>query len=234
MGGPSRLHEQDAAIKAAASESSVSQGAGVLQRSTEDGASGESFEAGSELTEDMGRSAGYQLDSSAASRIGGRLGADFSGVRIHTDRHAERVAMGMSARAFTKGRDIYFNRGQYNPGTAAGQELLAHELTHTIQQGEVSQEGGIPVTQRASAQTAQRGFFSLRKHFRKAVDERNENYEDYKKQGKWTRFKWVMKNPIAWMFGRLPANKKNTETRAKRRALIDSLDPQTAMRRRKL
>ena len=95
MGGPSRLHEQDAAIKAAASESSVSQGAGVLQRSTEDGASGESFEAGSELTEDMGRSAGYQLDSSAASRIGGRLGADFSGVRIHTDRHAERVAMGM-------------------------------------------------------------------------------------------------------------------------------------------
>ena len=229
MGGPSRLHEQDAAIKAAASESSVSQGAGVLQRSTEDGASGESFEAGSELTEDMGRSAGYQLDSSAASRIGGRLGADFSGVRIHTDRHAERVAMGMSARAFTKGRDIYFNRGQYNPGTAAGQELLAHELTHTIQQGEVSQEGGIPVTQRASAQTAQRGFFSLRKHFRKAVDERNENYEDYKKQGKWTRFKWVMKNPIAWMFGRLPANKKNTETRAKRRALIDSLDPQTAM-----
>ena len=56
MGGPSRLHEQDAAIKAAASESSVSQGAGVLQRSTEDGASGESFEAGSELTEDMGRS----------------------------------------------------------------------------------------------------------------------------------------------------------------------------------
>ena len=229
VGGFSRLHEMDAAITGAASQGGSSQGQGLIQRSTEAGASGEGFEAGPELAEDMGRSAGYRIDSSAASQIGSRLGADFSGVRVHTDRHAERVAMGMSARAFTKGKDIYFNRGQYNPGTAAGQELLAHELTHTIQQGEVSQEGGIPVTQRSSAQTAQRGFFSIPKHFRKAVDERNENYEDYKKQSKWTRFKWVAKNPIAWAFGRLPSNQKKTEARAKRRALIESLDPQTAM-----
>ena len=226
MGAGSRLHEQDAAMESAASDAAAS---GIIQRSAEDGAEEGSFDAGPELAEDMGRSAAQSIDAAASSYIGSRLGADFSDVKVHTDRHAERVAMGMSARAFTRGKDIYFNRGQYNPGTAAGQELLAHELTHTIQQGQVSQEGGIPVTQTASAQTAQRGFFSLRKHFRKAVDERNENYEDYKNQTRWTRFKWAMKNPLAFVFGRLPANKRNSKMRIARRDLINSIDPETAL-----
>lgn len=222
-GGGSRLHEQDASMENAAAEYSSSQESSVIQRSVEAGAEEGGFAAGPELEASMGRSAGQSIDPAAAAQIGGRLGADFSGVRVHTDRHAEQVAMGMSARAFTKGKDIYFNRGQYNPGTPAGQELLAHELTHTIQQGQISQEGGIPVTQTASAQTAQRGFFSLRKHFRQAVDERNEHYEDYKNQSKWTRFKWAVKNPLAWMFGRTKANQENTRQRTARRDLVNGL-----------
>ena len=62
------------------------------------------------------------------------MGYGFENVRIHTGEHAVRSAETIHARAFTLGRDIVFNRGQYRPGTLEGDKLLAHELTHVIQQ----------------------------------------------------------------------------------------------------
>lgn len=64
-----------------------------------------------------------------------RFDADFSGVRIHTGTAAESMNRQVNAQAFAHGSDIYFNSGKYAPGTAGGKLLLAHELTHTIQQG---------------------------------------------------------------------------------------------------
>ncbi|MEM7574267.1 MAG: T6SS effector amidase Tae4 family protein [Bacteroidota bacterium] len=63
------------------------------------------------------------------------FGVDFSQVNIHTDAEAESMNKDLHARAFTNGNDIYFNTGQYNPDTNKGKRLLAHELTHTVQQG---------------------------------------------------------------------------------------------------
>ncbi len=63
------------------------------------------------------------------------FGADFSSVRIHTDSQAAELSQGIQAKAFTHGPDIFFNRGAYNPGSSEGQWLLAHELTHVVQQG---------------------------------------------------------------------------------------------------
>jgi hypothetical protein len=71
-----------------------------------------------------------------------RLGHDLSGVRIHDDPPAQRLAEALSARAFTFGRDIFFHRGQFQPGTADGKRLLAHELVHTVQQGATSSKEG--------------------------------------------------------------------------------------------
>jgi hypothetical protein len=65
-----------------------------------------------------------------------RFGRDFSDVKIHTDSFAERAAQNLGAEAFTTGRDIFFGEGKYNPNSTQGKRLLAHELTHTIQQGE--------------------------------------------------------------------------------------------------
>ena len=65
------------------------------------------------------------------ARLGERLGADFSGIRFHTDAAAARTADGMGARAYAAGRDIYFGEGGFDPAVAA------HELVHTIQQGQV-------------------------------------------------------------------------------------------------
>jgi hypothetical protein len=63
-----------------------------------------------------------------------RFGADFSGVRIHTDASAAQLNRRLSAQAFTHGQDIYLGAGKYHPSAAAGKQLLAHELTHVIQQ----------------------------------------------------------------------------------------------------
>ncbi|MGD9948598.1 MAG: DUF4157 domain-containing protein [Desulfobulbus sp.] len=64
-----------------------------------------------------------------------RLGTDLDTVRVHTDTEADRLATGLSARAFTLGRDIYFGAGEYRPGYTQGRQLIAHELAHVLQQG---------------------------------------------------------------------------------------------------
>lgn len=73
-----------------------------------------------------------------------RFGADFSGVRVHSDGAAAQKSAKIDAQAFTTGRDIHFARGRFQPDTPAGKELIAHELTHTIQQGAVKQGPSAP------------------------------------------------------------------------------------------
>ncbi|WP_293073528.1 DUF4157 domain-containing protein [Moorena sp. SIO4A5] len=62
------------------------------------------------------------------------FGADFSGVRVHADAQSNQLNQSIQARAFTTGKDIFFRQGEYNPGSRGGQELIAHELTHVVQQ----------------------------------------------------------------------------------------------------
>jgi len=78
---------------------------------------------------------GSALPASTQQFMESRFNADFSGVRIHTGSYAENLSSNIHARAFTHGNDVYFNNGKYSPDTADGSLLLAHELTHTIQQG---------------------------------------------------------------------------------------------------
>lgn len=72
-----------------------------------------------------------------------RFGASFDGVRIHTDDTAARLAGQMQARAFAVGQQIFFGAGQFRPESRDGRELIAHELTHTLQQGAGRQPPGI-------------------------------------------------------------------------------------------
>lgn len=64
-----------------------------------------------------------------------RFGIDLGNVRVHTGNEANRLANSLNAKAFTYGNDIVFGQGQFQPGTTKGKELIAHELTHTMQQG---------------------------------------------------------------------------------------------------
>ncbi|MEH2032172.1 MAG: DUF4157 domain-containing protein [Nostoc sp.] len=62
------------------------------------------------------------------------FGADFSGVKIHTNTQSDQLNKSIQARAFTTGQNIFFRQGAYEPGSQSGQKLLAHELTHVVQQ----------------------------------------------------------------------------------------------------
>jgi hypothetical protein len=77
---------------------------------------------------------GSNMDSNTQSFMSSRFGNDFNSVKIHTDGNAIQMNRELNAKAFTTGNDIYFNEGQYQPHTSNGKQLLAHELTHTIQQ----------------------------------------------------------------------------------------------------
>lgn len=84
---------------------------------------------------DCARGAGQSMDHGTLSRMETAFGADFSGVRIHNDTRADGLSESLAARAFTTGSDVFFRQGEYNPGTTSGRELLAHKLTHVVQQG---------------------------------------------------------------------------------------------------
>lgn len=78
---------------------------------------------------------GQTLGSEVRGFMEPRIGADFSNIRVHTDKEAGSISNQLSARAFTYKNHIFFGRDQYQPGTGEGKQLLAHELTHTVQQG---------------------------------------------------------------------------------------------------
>lgn len=82
----------------------------------------------------MSKGTGQSLSDSTQEDLGGKMNADFSDVKIHTDTQSHEMNQELGAKAFTYGNDIYFNKGEYNPETQDGKLLLAHELTHTIQQ----------------------------------------------------------------------------------------------------
>ena len=84
-------------------------------------------------------SGGEPLPEAVRQDMESRFGADFSAVRIHRDARAAQASRALNAAAFTVGNQIHFGAGQFNPSSSEGRELLAHELTHTIQQGAAPQ-----------------------------------------------------------------------------------------------
>jgi hypothetical protein len=80
------------------------------------------------------RGGGSPLDESARRNLEPSMGQDFSDVRVHTDSQADSLNRAVSAEAFTTGNDIFFRNGSYRPGSSEGEKLLAHELTHVVQQ----------------------------------------------------------------------------------------------------
>ncbi len=81
------------------------------------------------------RGGGQSLDEGMAGKAGQVMGQDFSNVKVHTDSQSDQLNRQVGAKAFTTGSDIFFREGAYSPGSQSGQRLIAHELTHVVQQG---------------------------------------------------------------------------------------------------
>lgn len=100
------------------------------------------FNIEAKLNNSAGR--GSPMDAATKAFMETRFGTDFTAVRIHTNTDAVRMSNALGARAFAYGRDVYFNRGEYQPTSLEGRRLLAHELTHVVQQGAAIQRKAIP------------------------------------------------------------------------------------------
>jgi len=107
-----------------------------LQRAV-DASGGHTIDDDSEVARQVrqARSGGRQLPAETRSFFESRMGQDFGDVRVHTDSQADRAARAVDARAFTLGSDVVFRSGEYRPNSRSGKRLLAHELTHVVQQG---------------------------------------------------------------------------------------------------
>jgi hypothetical protein len=97
------------------------------------------------------RGAGSALDAGVRDRLAPGLGDSIGDVRVHTDSYADSLSRSVAARAFTTGADVYFARGEYRPGTSDGDRLLAHELTHVVQQRGASTSGRLTVSEPGDA-----------------------------------------------------------------------------------
>jgi hypothetical protein len=86
------------------------------------------------IVHDVLSSSGQSLDAGTRAFMEPRFGHDFSQVRVHTDARAAESARAVNALAYTVGRDVVFGHGQYKPETNEGRRLMAHELTHVVQQ----------------------------------------------------------------------------------------------------
>jgi hypothetical protein len=125
-----RMREPPAAVPTAKKGS----GKGIVQR-----AEGPSMAPVAAPSSHGSSGGGSPLPSSVRSHMEPRFGASFGNVRIHTGESAARQSATLNANAFTVGQHIYFGRDKFQPQSAGGQQLIAHELTHTIQQGAVAQ-----------------------------------------------------------------------------------------------
>jgi hypothetical protein len=106
----------------------------ILQRQEVMGADGGEISADLEESIHGARTGGQPIAGALRAPMENAFGADFSGVRVHSDSQSDALNQSIQARAFTSGQDVFFRQGEYNPGSSHGQELLAHELTHVVQQ----------------------------------------------------------------------------------------------------
>jgi hypothetical protein len=118
------------------------QGAGILADGT--------VHADVQSRIDSTRGGGSTLDTGVADRLSGSLG-DVSHVKVHADETADQLSRSVSARAFATGSDVYFAKGEYNPGSPSGDKLIAHELAHVVQQRGAASSGPLTVSQPGDA-----------------------------------------------------------------------------------
>jgi len=89
----------------------------------------------SSVENSLNKGGGNPLTSNTKKEMESGFGADFGNVRVYNDSNAVQMNKDLGSQAFTNGNNIYFNEGKYNPSSDSGKHLLAHELTHTVQQG---------------------------------------------------------------------------------------------------
>lgn len=141
-----RMEEEDELVQMTEEEEEE-----PVQMKSADGAAGPARANATKATQGLG--GGRALPSQTRGFFERRMGADFSAVRVHDGTDAAARARGINAQAYTFGSNIVFNKGRFDPSSSQGRRLLAHELTHVMQQGNAG-----PMVQRQAALTDEQRF----------------------------------------------------------------------------
>jgi hypothetical protein len=120
-------------LKCAECEKEEKENGNVQTKSESGGGSTASAHLSSRITDSAG--SGNALPAKTLNEMQTSFGTSFNDVNIHTDSASAEMNQELGAQAFTHGNDIYFNEGKFNPESSSGKQLLAHELTHVVQQG---------------------------------------------------------------------------------------------------
>jgi len=122
---------------------------------------GHAFESSNGIETQLSSSSGggNALPDGVRTFMEPHFGTDFSQVRVHADEAAARKSSALNARAFTRGPDIFFNRGQYAPEATAGRQLLAHELTHAVQQSHLPSGDSVGLPLQCESMISDREYF---------------------------------------------------------------------------
>lgn len=158
VSGPSSIQQQTQEKDEMVQKKSLAVTIKPLQRSPSDPQ--ENFKPGADFEARLGSSGGNPLPARTRAFMDPRFGVNFSHVRVHTDNEAVQMSHELNAQAFTHDRDIYFGAGKYNPESSFGRQLLAHELTHVIQQtGGIEHQRTALTIQKQSAVSSLTGKF---------------------------------------------------------------------------
>ncbi|MFP4148774.1 MAG: DUF4157 domain-containing protein [Nitriliruptoraceae bacterium] len=123
------------------------------------GVTGGELDAGTDAAIRRSAGGGQPLEPTVQRSMEAGFGSDLSAVRVHLDADADGLNRQLGARAFTTGSDIFFRQGEYDPSSSSGQELLAHELAHVVQQGAVGRTPQVART--AETETVQRKAYEI-------------------------------------------------------------------------
>ena len=135
LGGIEQTEARDRAELPSTDRAPVAQRVSRLQRRAEVGAEGGDVDSRTAAQIDGARGGGAPLEAGVRGNMESAFGSDFSSVRVHTGSQSADLNDRLQAKAFTVGSDIFFRGSMPDPSARGGQELLAHELTHVVQQG---------------------------------------------------------------------------------------------------
>lgn len=155
-------HRHDGLACADCTPAAAASGESALRRSGGSAAGGP-LDAGTDAAIRQASGRGRGLDPDVQRSMEAGFGVDFSDVSVHVDAAADGLNRQLGARAFTTGSDIFFRQGEYAPDTPGGRELLAHELTHVVQQGGARAGGDEAVHRSADPATVQRKAYPIGK-----------------------------------------------------------------------
>ncbi len=176
------------------------------------------FDAGADFEQHLGAmGGGAPLPAQSRAFMEPRFGADFSKVRVHHGGNATKLNRAISAQAFTHGHDIYLGSGKNDLDTSAGKRLLAHELTHTIQQGAAPLQRS---TVRRSFNHSSTGIIQ-----RTGDDVKIEEVEDDEQPRKWESPKEIEQPAVPLMLTDAPWSEIEARTPHERKEIAQVNDP---------